>query len=110
VNFDGVSGADAFAALSFVALGFIRHFAFAACLINKQNLLRANLHAFPAADAEIFIYQHNLVHSGIYNLASTGNKSKVANHKAKIYIVSHRQWGRSFGQFTFFPCFSAGKV
>jgi hypothetical protein len=67
MNFNGVGGADSFAALSLITLGFICHFAFAAGLVNKQNLLRANLDALSATDAEVFIYQDNFVHSKIRN-------------------------------------------
>lgn len=70
MNFNSVDGADSFAALSFVALGFICHFAFAAGLVNIQNLLWANLDALSAADAEVFVYQDNFVHSKTFNFTS----------------------------------------
>ncbi len=55
MNFDGAGWAEAFAALSFIALCFIYYFAFAGCLINEQNLLRAKLHALFTGNAKIFI-------------------------------------------------------
>ena len=79
MNFDGAGWADPFAALSFIALRLICYFAFAGCLINEQNFLRAKLHAFFATNAKIFINQNNLVHSGIPNLASTWNKLEIIN-------------------------------
>jgi len=90
MNFDGAGWADPFAALSFIALRLICYFAFAGCLINEQNLLWAKLHAFFTTNAKIFIYQNNLVHSGIPNLASTWNKSKIANMKSAIYNFTRR--------------------
>ena len=77
MNFNGLCWADLFAALSFIALGFICYFAFAGCLINKQNLCRAKLHALFTTNAEIFVYQNNLVHSQIFNQTIGNNYQKI---------------------------------
>jgi hypothetical protein len=76
VNFNGLGWADPFAALSLVALCLIGYFAFAGCLINEQNLLRAKLHALFTTNAEIFVYQNNLVHSQIFNQTVGNNYQK----------------------------------
>jgi hypothetical protein len=76
VNFDGAGWADPFASLSFIALRLICYFAFAGCLINEQNLLRAKLHALFTTNAEIFVYQNNLVHSQIFNQTVGNNYQK----------------------------------
>jgi hypothetical protein len=67
MNFDSAGWADLFAAPSLVALCLICYFAFAGCFINEQNLLRAKLHALFTTNAEIFVYQDNLIHSQIFN-------------------------------------------
>jgi len=77
MNFDGAGWADPFAALSFIALRLICYFAFAGCLINEQNFLRAKLHALFTTNAKIFINQNNLVHIQIFNLASDGRLSEI---------------------------------
>jgi hypothetical protein len=76
VNFNGAGWAEAFAALSFIAWRLICYFAFAGCLINEQNLLRAKLHALFATNAEIFVYQDNLIHSQIFNQTIGNNYQK----------------------------------
>jgi hypothetical protein len=70
VDFNGLGWADLFAAPSLVALCLIGYFAFACGCIDIQNFPRAKLHALAAANAEIFIYQDNLVHIQIFNQKS----------------------------------------
>jgi len=56
MNLNGLGGADPFAALSFVTLHLIRHFALLAGFIKIQNLLRTKLHTLSAADTKVLIY------------------------------------------------------
>ena len=62
MDLDCLSGTDSFAATAFVALGFVGHFAYVVCLVQKQNLFRTEFDTGPAACAQILVNNHNPVH------------------------------------------------
>ena len=62
VDLDCPSGTDSFAATAFVALVFVGHFAYVVCLVQKQNLFRAEFNTGPTACAQLLVNNHNLVH------------------------------------------------
>ena len=62
MDLDCLSGTDSFTATAFVALVFVGHSAYVVCLVQKQNLFRAEFNAGPTARAQLLVNNHNLVH------------------------------------------------